>query len=106
MGSKRHTCNCYDCLEARPEREAYRRGGIADGYEDTPYRKPGGWKSRKKCKKSKTGEPCDFTVPLIKHSWYNKRDNLWSYWRIWTCSRCGKHGPYNWNNRSTTLPER
>ena len=94
---KRHTCNCYDCAEARPDREAYRRGGIDDGWEDTPYRKPGraNWNGKKHraCKKSKSGEQCDYSATRVKGMKRNS-EGMWVENYIRVCSRCGKE---NWS---------
>lgn len=51
-------------------------------------------KSKKGCKKSKTKEPCDFTVAINHHVWYSKYTERWQWWKIMTCERCGKHGPW------------
>ena len=101
MGKKRHTCNCYDCAEARPDREAYRRGGIDDGWEDEPYRKSStaGWISRKRnCKKSKTGEKCDYSKTVVKGSKRNKEGTGYEEIYVRVCSRCGKEdwSSYSW----------
>jgi hypothetical protein len=102
MSSKRHTCNCYDCVDGRTARKEWQHGGMdweTDEEELIPYRKPagGGWAGKRKrpCKKSKTKEPCDFSVKKVYriHRW-NGEERI-DY--VMTCSRCGKHGQYIWN---------
>lgn len=92
-------CNCEYCVEGRLARQAYRHGGIDDGWEDTPYRKPGGknWTGRKKrpCKKSKEGEVCDFSAWAYKGTKriYDIKTREYignAPRRIRVCSRCGK----------------
>lgn len=69
-------------------------GGVGpdDFEEEFKYTKPArsnfNGKRKRACKKSKTGEQCDFSVVITVHKWYD----------VVTCSRCGKHGQYKWKN--------
>lgn len=90
-------CRCDYCVDGRGRREEYRHGGINDFEDEVPYRKQSrkGRKS-KACKKSKTGEQCDFSVKKVYRSYnhYKNGQNMTDY--VMTCSRCGKHGPVLW----------
>jgi hypothetical protein len=94
-------------VEGRLQREAYRHGGIDDGWEETPYKKPGrsNWNGRKKrpCKKSKTGEVCDNLATKVKGTEriydIKTREYIGNKPRvIRCCSRCGKEdwSYYSW----------
>lgn len=91
-------CHCDYCVDGRLARQAYRHGGIDDGWEETPYKKPSrsNWNGRKKrpCKKSKTKEPCDFSVTITLRSFYGWGE-VWHNQTVDTCSRCGKYGQYH-----------
>lgn len=49
-------------------------------------------RKKKGCKRSKTGEACNFNVPVITYHYYSKYDELYHYRKEITCERCGKHG--------------
>lgn len=92
------------------ERYTFRHGGEdweTDYDELVPYRKPArsNWAGKRKrpCKKSKTGELCDFTVPKITHQYHTSWDGRWHYHRVMTCSRCGKYGPWSFFSTLTQL---
>lgn len=63
---------------------------VEDFDDEITYKKPSrsNWNGKRKraCKKSKTGEKCDFSVVIKTNQWYD----------VVTCSRCGKHGEYTW----------
>lgn len=107
MGKNKNVgCGCNYCM-SRGERRDFRHDHGSDGWDETPYRKPG---NRKKvCKKSKAGKPCDFTEIVVHYSFI--RDvvicegttyeetvkRLWEHC-VKACSRCGKH---DWGNYFT-----
>lgn len=69
-----------------------------EDFEDEPRYRKAKKRNRKVCAKSKTNEPCSFTVPVIKWSYFSKWDERWHYTKVWTCERCGKHGGYNFGS--------
>lgn len=75
-----------------------------DFYKETDYT-PRKKKSNKVCKKSKTGDPCDFSVERVRGSWFNERTESWHWSTELICSRCTKR---NWKSvkfwKSRTLP--
>lgn len=77
-----------------PDHADFRHGGvpIEDFDEEIRYKRPSrsnfNGKNKRACKKSKAKEPCDFSVVITAHQWYD----------VVTCSRCGKHGEYIWKN--------
>jgi hypothetical protein len=93
-------------VDSNKIREVYRHGGIDDGWEDEKYYKPSrsNWRGRKKraCKKSKTGEKCDFSGTTVKgtvaaYDW--KGNRIGNKPRVIKCCiRCGKEdwGYYSW----------
>ena len=89
MGKNKNIgCGCDYCM-SRGIRRDFRHGAVDESdFEEVNYRPR---KRKKGCKKSKSGEPCDFSVPIIERSYYG-RDEWWHHYRIMTCSRCGKHG--------------
>lgn len=70
----------------------FRHGGvpIEDFDDEFRYKKPSrsnfNGKRKRACKKSKTGEKCDFSVVKSPSQWYD----------VVACSRCGKYGDYLW----------
>lgn len=61
-------------------------------------------KRRKGCQKSKTGEECNFTVPVIRFHYFSKYDERWHYSKAMTCERCGKHSWTNYGWFTTQRP--
>ena len=81
-------CGCDYCM-SRGYRRDFRHGAVElEDFEDFDYRPR---RKKKGCKKSKTGEPCDYSVAVIQRSYYG-RDGWWHHYKTITCSRCGKHG--------------
>lgn len=103
MSSKRHTCNCDYCVDGRNAKKELQFGGTdweTDDEELVPYRKHKGknWRrKRKACKKSKTGESCDFSVKKVYRTYGHNRERILTDY-VMTCSRCGKYGPILWDN--------
>ena len=99
-------CGCDYCM-SRGIRRDFRHGAVDESdFEEvdyTPRRK------KKGCKKSKTGEPCEFTIVKILHSYphtprwriVGDEDAKYMYhWTVKTCERCGKHG---WSTYSSYI---
>lgn len=67
-----------------------------EDFEDEPrYRKVP--RRSKYCKKSKTKEPCEFTVMIVKWS-YTTSDGITREHGTYACHRCGKHGRWWFRN--------
>lgn len=103
MSSSRHTCNCDHCRDGRGAKHELQHGGMdweADDEALVPYRKPSrpSYRKGRPCKKSKTGEVCDFSdVKVIGTRWRrDSEDRLVPYEdKIFVCSRCGR---YSWKH--------
>lgn len=67
-----------------PNHADFKHNGVdvEDFYKEVNYAPK---RKKKNCKKNK-GQPCNFTVVIKAHSWYD----------VVTCSHCGKHGKYIW----------
>lgn len=83
----------YDRYDNRGHADFVHGGVPVEDFDEEPprrsmKRKPMGGKRKRACRKSKTGEQCDFRVVITVHKWYD----------VVTCSRCGKHGEYKWKH--------
>lgn len=82
------------------------RGGVPlSDFDEPKYRKQRrkSFKSKRKrpCAKSKTGEVCEFTLAIIKTMWYSKYNESWTFYKVMTCPRCGRHGAWVYGTSRT-----
>lgn len=79
------------------------RGGVdASDFDDEPIRHRRAGKGRK-CRKSKTNQKCDYSVLLEDHSWDIPWRNEHQVFKIWECSRCGRHH-HEWRRYKVEYP--
>lgn len=95
MGKNKNVgCGCDYCM-SRGIRRDFRHGAVDENdFEDeVPYYKGSRRKRKKSCPKSKTNEPCNFTVRIEKWS-YTNSEGVKRGTDVMTCERCGRHGKY------------
>lgn len=78
---------------------------IKDFDEEFRYKKAArsNWRGKRTrpCKKSKDKLPCDFSVPVVTWKMYSEHTKRWHFHKVWTCSRCGKHGQYQFGTSAS-----